>query len=88
MNTQNRIAPYILEAAIDGITTTQLSENAGGYSPEALSDYVSILTFHELLKEYADKGRNFVAFKTTQKGLMYLMNAKSLHSSPISVVEA
>jgi hypothetical protein len=88
MNTQNKIAAYILEGAIDGVTKAYLSEHAGGYSPEALSDYISILTFHELLKEYADRGRNFVAFKTTQKGITYLMNAKSLHSSLISVIEA
>jgi predicted transcriptional regulator len=88
MNTENKIALYILEAAIDGITKERLLENTARYSSEELSDYISILMLHELVKEYSDRGRNFVAFKTTQKGVMYLMNAKTLHSSPVSIVEA
>ena len=88
MNTQNKIATYILETAMDGATKAYLLQNTGSYSPEAVSDYISVLTLHELLKEYADRGHNFVTFKTTQKGIMYFMNAKSLHSSSISVVEA
>ena len=88
MTGQNKIIEYILEAAVDGITKSYLSQNANGFDTDELLDYVSILTLHELLREYSDKRRKFVSYKTTQKGTMYLMNAKSLHSSPVNVASA
>jgi hypothetical protein len=87
MNSENKITTFVLEAAIDGITQSYLSERSRGHDPEVLADCISILTLHELLEEYADKGRNFVAFKTTQKGIAYLMKAKSM-ASVTAVVEA
>ena len=88
MNSENKIATFVLEAAIDGITQSYLSECSCGHDPEALADCVSILKLHEMLEEYADRGRNFVAFKTTQKGIAYLMKAKSPRASVTAVVEA
>jgi hypothetical protein len=88
MTGQNKIIEYILEAAVEGITKSYLSQNANGFDIDELLDYVSILTLHELLREYSDKRRNFVSYKTTQKGITYLMNAKSLHTSPVNVASA
>jgi hypothetical protein len=86
MNSIN-IATYVLEAALDGITTEYLSRQAGEYDSKALLDSIPTLTLHELLEEYSDKGRHFVAFKTTEKGRTFLMNAKSMHRSAIAVSE-
>jgi hypothetical protein len=73
---------------MDGITKDYLAMNAGEYDIEAIMDSIAPLTFHELLQRYSDKAGQFVAFKTTKKGRAFLMNAKSMHRSTVSVLEA
>ncbi len=79
----SEIVASILEAAIDGISKPYL---AGKYS--ATGEHVEMLVKEQLLTELADRDRNHVAYRTTQKGVSYLLAHRSLHSATIAVVEA
>ena len=76
---------FILEAAIDGITKSYLAGKNENY---AMAKYVETLVRDQLLAELADKSRNYVAYKTTQKGIQHLLVHKSLHSISLPAVEA
>lgn len=80
----SEIVASILEAAIDGITKPYL---AGKYDA-ATEEHVEMLVKEQLLAELADRSRNHVAYRTTQKGISYLLARRSLHSASIAMVEA
>ena len=75
---------FILEAAIDGITKSYLT----GKSENAMARYVEMLVRDQLLAELADKSRNYVAYRTTQKGIQHLLARRSLLSISMPAVEA
>jgi hypothetical protein len=71
----SEMVAFILKAAIDGITKSYLAGKNENY---AATEYVEMLVQDQMLAELADKSRNYVAYRTTQKGLQYLL----VHSIP------
>ena len=84
---QNETMVFVLEAALDGITRSYLAENQH-INDSALSESVQTLVRDEMLIELADKDRDFLAYKTTQKGLRYLLMTKSVHAMSTPIAEA
>jgi len=79
MNHQETMT-FILEAAIDGITKSYLAR-------KDTEGHLEMLVQKQLLAELADKDRSHVAYRTTHKGLQYLLAHRSLHGA-VAVVEA
>jgi hypothetical protein len=77
----SEMVAFILKAAIDGITQSYLAGKNEKHA--AIKGHLEILVQDRLLAEFADRSRNYVAYKTTQKGLEYL-----LAYSAIPAVEA
>jgi hypothetical protein len=82
----------VLEAAIDGITEAYLLEGRYDSQTKILDCqmHLQALLRQGLLVELADRKREFIAYKTTPRGLTHLMISKSLRgtvSTPM-VVEA
>jgi hypothetical protein len=72
----SEMAAFILKAAIDGITQSYLAGKNENHA--AIKGHVEMLVHDQLLAELADKNCNYVAYRTTQKGLQYLL----AHSIP------
>ena len=81
----SEMVAFILEAAIDGITKSYL---AGKNENNAMTKYVEMLVQDQFLAELADKSHNYVAYRTTQKGIQHLLSNRSLHSISMPAVEA
>ena len=81
----SEMVAFILEAAIDGITKSYLAGKNENY---AVTKYVEMLVQDQFLAELTDKSRNYVAYRTTQKGIQHLLTHKSLHSVSMPAVEA
>jgi hypothetical protein len=77
---------FILEAAIDGITKSYLAGKNESHA--MIKERVETLVQGKLLAELADRNRNYVAYRTTQKGLQHLLAHRSLHSVSMAAVEA
>jgi hypothetical protein len=82
----SEMTDYILEASIDGITKSYLAAKSKNYS--AIKERVEMLVQERFLAELADKNRNYIAYRTTKKGLQHLLANRSLHGVSIAAVEA
>ena len=98
---ENTMALAILEAAIDGVTESYLltegnrtgngvRKRAAGKGEEnkSLKTTIAALVVVGMLRELASADRAFVAYRTTQKGLLHLMLCRSLRSAGAGSVRA
>jgi hypothetical protein len=82
----SEVVAFILEAAIDGITKSYLAGKRENYA--VIKEHVELLVQEQFLAELADKSRNYIAYRTTQKGLQHLLAHSSLHRISMVTVEA
>ena len=82
----SEVVAFILEAAIEGITKSYLAGKNENHA--MIKEHVEMLVLEQLLAELADRNRNYVAYRTTHKGLQHLLAHRSLHSVSMAAVEA
>lgn len=73
-NATNETAAIILRAAAEGITKSYIDKYQKPDSTDsmALSEYIPMLVIEEMLVELSDKHHNYVAYKTTERGMHFL----------------